>query len=331
MRRFAGLMSLGLCWEFAPTPALAEFVPGRIHLADSAIENCQLPFPNDRDLIWEVDPLTGSSRVFAEVTHPLCGAMYGLTFTPDSSRLRASMFMANAILEIDGDGNVAAGLDAADGLTNPAGSNNIAYDPAGNFYAVVSRYRILRFPVEGGPPQVFADGQDGVNDWGAIDTAPNGDIFYLRPGDAGRVTRFSPEGVPTAFPDTIRTWDLGTLTVDDLGDLYVWGREGVFRYRGGNPGNRELIALSPPEPLIHTSITYSPIDGYLYLAGVGNLWSLDRDSGELRQIGDVGMPDRLGIVGIGSAVHVPEPASVLTLVAAAAVFARSRRSRSDVG
>lgn len=134
------------------SPVRAEFVPGYVYVADSAVPPCFDGGPPDR--IWEVDPATGESRVFATIPEEFCGGLTGLTFTPDGQYLRASAAIAGSILEIDGAGNVGVALDREDGLVFPIGASNLAYDRAGNFW--VGDFfpaRVLRFPSASGPPR----------------------------------------------------------------------------------------------------------------------------------------------------------------------------------
>lgn len=304
------------------TPAVAEFIPGRLYIADPAIENCWGLYPNDRDLIWEVDPATGASRIFAQVVWPSCGVLSGLAFTPDGSRLRASNFLHSQILEFDGDGNYSVALDSRDGVVGPFGSNNLAYDPAGNFFVVTSWPNIMRFPAGGGPGSVFAGPAQGVSGLNAIAAGPGGEIYYLKSGSPNdRIIRFSPKGVPTLFPADIGL--AASITVDDRGDLYVFSGLGVFRYAGGNPQDRTLIA-PPPAVFDNPSMTFSPLDGNIYLGGGGYIYSLDRTTGITELVSIARMPERWSAPGIGMAVFVPEPATYLVFLFAGAVTLRRR-------
>lgn len=309
------------------TPAVAEFIPGRLYIADPAIENCWGLYPNDRDLIWEVDPATGASRIFAQVVWPSCGVLSGLAFTPDGSRLRASNFLHSQILEFDGDGNYSVALDSRDGVVGPFGSNNLAYDPAGNFFVVTSWPNIMRFPAGGGPGSVFADPLDGIRAPSAVAAGPTGDLFYLQPGSVdGRVIRFTPGGEAHPFPDQHATLLAGAMTFDDLGDLYVWFGDGVHRYVDGDPGRREFVASSPTV-YDNPSIVFSPVDGNIYLGGGGYFYSLDRATGTTELVAVVQMTDRFSAPGIGMTVFVPEPNSCLTMMFIAGALLRRRRWR----
>src|SRR5262245_22057296 len=157
MRRFICFASLTLAGVGAPRAA-GEFVPGRVYVSGvSTLCDPQVPM-GPGDAIFEFDPVTRTSRTFAFLPDEYCLGSSGVTFTPDGSRLRVSNDEAGAIFEVDGDGNVEIALP---NVGSSQAGNNIAYDPSGNFY-FVDGLHILRFPAAGGPPEVFADFQDGV-------------------------------------------------------------------------------------------------------------------------------------------------------------------------
>ncbi|MBI5866595.1 MAG: hypothetical protein HZB38_19180 [Planctomycetes bacterium] len=88
--------------SIACEPVRAGFVPGRLYVSGSA-GPCE-EGPNQA--VFEFDPVTRESRMFAQLPEPICGFMTGLAFTPDGSRLRASVWDSSSIVEIDGDGNI---------------------------------------------------------------------------------------------------------------------------------------------------------------------------------------------------------------------------------
>lgn len=146
------------------------------------------------DQIWEVNPQTGESRVFATLPPEICGGFQGLAFTPDGQYLRVGSFWDSQVLQIDGDGNFSVALGPEDGLNPPNGFNNLAYGAAGNFFVgTVLPTRILKFPAEGTPPTVFANRQDGIIGSTSLSFAPTG-ALYATVFDGGLTYRFDPDG-----------------------------------------------------------------------------------------------------------------------------------------
>src|SRR5262245_36429833 len=197
MRRIIYIACLALTSANLPCSD-AEFVPGRLYVS-GGISFCEKGGKLEDDCIYEFDPLTGESRVFATLPEGLCGMLGGVTFTPDYSRLRVSAYSRSSILEIDGDGNVSVALGPQDGIGSPLGGNNLAYAPNGDFY--VSEFtRILRFPASGGPGELFADFFDGVRRFGPLAIAPDGNVYF---GPAGlqerEILRFTPDGEGSVF------------------------------------------------------------------------------------------------------------------------------------
>lgn len=138
-------------------PLRAEFVPGNLYISAVPLEAA-----GPADLVYEFDPATGASREIAVLPDEFAPGLTGLAFTPDYSKLRGSVSWTNSILEFDGNTNVNVALDVNDGIFLPVGSNNVAYDRAGNFYVVNQGARnIMRFPADGGPGAEFADVDGG--------------------------------------------------------------------------------------------------------------------------------------------------------------------------
>ncbi len=172
----AGLIALVLA-----SGVRAEFIPGHVFAAQSAASQCTKQEKLGGDRIWEIDPQTGQATVFVQIPEEMCGFLTGLVFTPDGSRLRASMWLRGEIVEFDSEGNMTIALDVTDGIACPWGFNNLAHDAEGNFYvAHQCPENILRFPADGGPPTVFADAADGVDQVEAIAFAPDGDLYVAR-------------------------------------------------------------------------------------------------------------------------------------------------------
>lgn len=297
----------------------ADFVPGRLYMVENIVEGCN---PLERSLIRELDPTTGNARLFAEIPNGLCGVHYGMTFTPDGQYLRVGEFLRSQVLQIDGDGNVSVALGPADGAFGPFGGNCMTYDPLGNFYLanLGGPAHIRRFSADGSASTVFANGMDGVSDGGALTAATDGSIYYIgqTAGMGGTIIRFDASGA-ASFLDSGLSYDHTTITVDDRGDVYAWLIDGIYRYRGGAPGSRELVASRSLRP--NVVMSFSPVDGLIYLVDEDStrISALDRDSGILHAV-TPGFPQQ-GFLGTGLAIYVPEP-STLALVLAVLTLKR---------
>ena len=102
----------------APT-VRAQFVPGHVFAVQAPGKSCKLPAEFGSDRIWEIDPETGEATLFVQIPPEMCGFLTGLAFTPDGTRLRASSWLRNEILEFDSDGNMTIALDITDGIAWP--------------------------------------------------------------------------------------------------------------------------------------------------------------------------------------------------------------------
>ncbi len=297
-------------------PAQADFIPGRVYISGRTLEPCAWG-PNER--IFEFDPLTGESREFAVLPEQYCTGLTGLTFTPDGAALRASVWLPSTILEFDGNANVGVALGPGDGIRGPLGSNNIAYDADGNFYVVnFGAANILRFPAGGGPPIIFADGSNGISGGGPIALAPNGDLYYALEG-ATELLRFTGPHQGSVF-DTLpnRLWSLAT---DSHANLFVLTSDAVYRYDGGDPNTRELLAPLQITGLV-SSITMSPDESAVYVASLGRVLAVDASNGSVLDLGFINDP-RV-VLGTGIAVYVPEASTLILLLIGLAAGARRR-------
>jgi sugar lactone lactonase YvrE len=266
--------------------ARGQFVAGHVFVSNPDWKNCGSPSFPGGDEIWEIDPQTGEVSLFVELTPEQCGIIWGLAFTPDGSRLRASLYQTHQIVEFDSDANMTVVLDADDGILSPSGSNNLAYDADGNFYVVISAQpggKILRFPAGGGPAIVFAD-DDGIGNRGAIAFASDGDLYYLRRGAECRILRITPDGSVFQFDATCA---MG-LTGDDSGQVYVALLSGeVLRYEAGNPASKELLVPASTE-LRFPTITMSLDQTRVYLASQNNeLFAIDVVDGTVTPVADI--------------------------------------------
>lgn len=296
-------------------------MPGRLYTSATPHPNCFGDNPNDR--IYEFDPATGQSRIFAEFSEDLCGLVSGLSFTPDGTRLRASAFWHNAIVAIDGDANMEVALDADDGIRGPGGSNNLAYDIAGNFFvANFSAPNIMRYPADGGPGTVFADLADGVTASGPIDDAPDGGLYYA-PVGTRRLRHFDAAGngvLLDMLPEGIES-----LSVDSIGNVYVLTSQAIYRYEQGNPSTREVLAVIPFIGAGSTIIV-APGDSFLYASVGAAIYRVGATEGEVAFLGNVQVEDPYNY-GAGLAFYVPEP-STLALIVPAMVLILQRRGYS---
>ncbi len=284
--------------------ARAQFVPGHVFVAEAAGKICMDQAVYGGDRIWEIDPATGETTLFVAIPEELCGFLTGLAFTPDGTRLRASSFMRDEILEFDSEGNMTVALDSTDGIACPWGLNNLAYDEAGNFYVVNQCTRnILRFPVDGGAPTVFID---GVGSPGSIGFAADGDL-YLTTGLNGinLLRRITPEGNAFPFDSFGSIITAEAVTADASGNVYV-GLETaeVFRYDAGDPASKELLTVLPSGG--RYSMTMSPDQTKIYLHRLGGLLTIDVLDGAVTWLG--GYNDGLwGAVGGVAVVPILPP------------------------
>ncbi len=301
------------------SPARAEFVPGYAYVADGAIPPCFDGGPPDR--IWEVNPQTGESRVFATIPPQYCGGLTGLTFTPDGRHLRASAAIAGSVLEVDSDGNVGVALDREDGLVFPIGASNLAYDRAGSFW--VGDFfpaRVLRFPSASGPPETVLDGSNSLVDVAAITSSRSGTMWIAQAERRlPNLFRVSSEGdvTPLHLDGLLPV----SIAVGDAEMLYVHsGNFGVFKVPGGDPDQTTLLA---DDDLPGDSLALSIDGSRVFVAGVNEFVVVDVLSGDVLLRSDIAGSN----AGTGIAVYVPE-AATLMLVPGAFMALRSRHRKS---
>ncbi len=287
---------------FGTAGAPAGFVPGYLYVSDPRTEPCGSVGAR-RDQVWEVNPATGASRLFATVPPEFCGGLIGLAFTPDGSRLRASAFLSSEILEIDGDGGVSVALDGSDGIGGPQGLNNLAYDAAGNFYVGnLFPQRLLKFPAAGGPPETLLDLSDGLTGSLSLAVGPDGSVWageLAGPGD--QVWRFLPDGTVSTFP--LGALGAQSIAVDSSGNVFLHsGVLGIYKIVNGDPSNIvQLTAQAFPQGVM----ALSPAGDELFVCGGASIYQIDPGTGESTLV-----VHGLGInSGLGAAFHVPEPAS----------------------
>ncbi len=251
--------------------ARGQFTPGHVFVADIDEKNCTFPAFAGGDRIWEIDPATGNVTLFVELTAEQCGLFSGLAFTPDGSRLRASLSRGQ-IVELDSEANLSVVLDGADGISQPSA---LTYDADGNLYVLVvggegalSAGLVLRF-AQGGPPEtVFANQQQGIffSRLGDMAFAADGDL-YVADILGNRVLRIAPAGSVFVFDEFVRAH---AVTADRGGHVYVGTDLGeIFRYDAGDPGSKELLVdLRESTPFIFPTMTMSPDDSRIYVETV---------------------------------------------------------------
>ncbi len=167
---------MGLVLPGAAHAGGGGFTPGHVFVSVFEPDACDF---GGREAIVEIDPTTGAASVFADSDDGVC-LLSGLRFTPDRTRLYALNWGhlfdppdLGWVQAFNPDGTSALILDQSDGLTRPSGANALAFDPAGNLYVLnAGNSTILKFPVDGGPGTVVADGGEGIVGRGALDFAP---------------------------------------------------------------------------------------------------------------------------------------------------------------
>lgn len=136
-----------------------RFVPGHVFVSEIRLEGCRF---GEDSAVRVVDPMSGESWVLADQDDGICDPL-GLLFTPEATHLRVANGSSNTIVDIDAKGRLQTVYDHDDGLRGPGLHNGMAFDRAGAFFVSNdSSLRILKFPVEGGGPLVFADVNDGI-------------------------------------------------------------------------------------------------------------------------------------------------------------------------
>ncbi len=288
-----------------------SFAYGHVFVSLQASDPCDFGGP---EAIVEIDPATGTSSVFADSNDGIC-LITGLRFAPHDNQLLA-LNLGHIVPGFDGgwvqafnpDGTSELILDASDGLFGPNGANALAFDESGDLYVVNGENStILRFPADGGPGTVFADWTDGIADRGALDFAPNGDLFYC--GDlAGAIIRITPDGESSVFDDTLLF--PSSLVFDPQGNLFVSasslaGRT-IYRYDDGDADSRRVLATGflggsgIPSPL-----ALSRDGSVVYLAEIfGLVYSIDAEDGTTTVVADLSdLPYRFPL---GITVYAPD-------------------------
>ncbi len=300
---------------FGTLAALAGFVPGYLYVSDTSPAACFDGGPPDQ--IWEVNPETGESRLFATRPPGFCGSFQGLAFTPDGQRLRVGSFLDSQILEIDGDGNFSVALGPEDGLNPPSGFNNLAYDADGNFFVgTVLPDRVLKFPADGSPRTVFANRQDGITGSTSLAFGPTGELYVTV--FSGPTYRFQPDGEGELLTSLAAV----SVVVDANKNAYLWNPHGLYRLPADDPDAPELVVAWPPDiDGFPGSLALSLDQQSLLLTASNLVRRIDLVTAEITTL-----PDIPGYgAGHGSALYVPEPNSALTSTIFAIMLIRVRR------
>jgi hypothetical protein len=231
----------------APLAAGEEFVRGQVYMSIAEGEGCKF---FGQEWIYRYDPVTGETSILTDfddlgdLKDGICN-IDGLRFTPDGKRLLAinrgfqykPYFALGSVLSFDANGGSEVLLDEEDGIRTPWGANGLAFDARGDLYVRDSSVRILRFPVEGGPFTVFADGYDGIFQRGSIDFSPDGDI-YCAGAFADTIVRITPEGEGFTF-DALPGADF--VAFDSHGNLFVLTGQTLYQYVDGDPNQLRTI------------------------------------------------------------------------------------------
>lgn len=266
-------LSAMLCAYLSAKSALAQFVPGHIFVVHPTFNFCETDddgVPIDEETIYEMNPETGESRVFAKMPRELCGGLGSPVVSPDGKKLRVSSSFLGIIWEFDAQANRTVALDSSDGVYGPGGCNGSAYDKEGNFYTSNSPYEILRFPAGGGPPIVIANyWEDGVLYPNSLSVGPDGEVYAIAGTNKDTLYYVSPDGHVLIFdsiPHPSRY--LESVVVNDYGDVYLRQSDfgAIFRYSSGGAESREVFPLQCGVPggiCVHT-LTLSPDRNSIY-------------------------------------------------------------------
>jgi sugar lactone lactonase YvrE len=207
------------------------------------------------------------------------------------------------IQAFNADGTSEVILNQSDGLVRPAGANGLAFDANGNLYVANYNSRILRFPSGGGPAEIFADQQDGLVGPGALDFAPNGELFYGG-GLSEVVIRIMSTGEATVFDDP--PFDPASLAFNPRGTLFVSTFAfQIYRYDNADPGSRRSLATFPYGPPV---LAMSSDRATLYAADYATelIYTVDPDTGATALVADVSAW-RPGFATFGGMVAYPPP------------------------
>ncbi len=296
--------------------ASAAFMPGRVYLPSTFITGFGSTTPAR---IFEVDPVTRMSRVFA--TFPeMGGVARSLAFTPDGQTLRA--YYNGQIMEINGDGQIAGSYTLRTGATCAGTPNAMAFAPNGDFY--VSTGAIRRLRGDQPPIEVVSFGFMGTP---SIAIGPDGSVFAA---DSRQLYRFTPDGQRTVISERALANPVGgpTIAVDRRGLVYArlvdpeLDLNGIYRFDPARPDIRELVVrradLAVGSAL--QSLTYSELDDMLYFEGGGAINQINPLTGEHQFVGSASFG--FSNPGGGIAVYVPEPSSALLLLGLAGLGRR---------
>ncbi len=300
---------------FGTSGALAGFVPGRVYVADAGVPPVFDGGPPDR--IWEVNPDTGETRLFATIPEEYCGGFQSLAFTPDGRFLRGAALATSRILEIDGSGNVNVALDSQDGIRLPQG---VGFDAQQRFHVANSQPpELVRFDADAGPPETVLDTSDGLATGISLAFEATGDVWAAQSvTSAPNLFRINGEGdvQPFHLPGLLP----GSVAAHPTGDIYLQSVSllnfGIFRLPRGDPAGVERINH---DALPFGTISLSATGDELYVAGPSEFARISLASGDV--LGSFPLPG--STPGTGMAVFVPEPGAFYN-VALALLFINVR-------
>ncbi len=307
--RSCGIFLLIVAAGGLPPAAFAAFQPGFFYVSTGQVSGFYSP-PS----IYEVNPATGQSRLFA--SFPTASAVNSLLFTPSGEYLRA--VVGGRVVELNGDGEVVR----ATHTSAAGGANSMAYDAAGNFY--LSRGReIWRYPGDGPAGEVFAGADDGFIDSPVFGVAPSGEVWAIDSFNY-RLFHFSTSGARTIIDEELIGRSRFTLAVDDAGDCYML-EVGLRRYRPGRPvqGDGELVVSLVGAPLDSPSAMFFEMSTNSIIEVGSSIIRAQLDSASVSWIRmDIPFP---AIPTRGVARYVPEPASIWGWLACLGILRRHER------
>ncbi len=308
-----GLLAAGCTAVCAP----AAFQPGHIYVTATYLTGFRAP-----GRIFEINPTTGASRIFAEFEYQ--ESPNSLVFTPDGSRLR--VVRQGSVFELDGDGRMLGpvyGPGVGPYPYFPSGSANaMAYDRAGNFYLGDQARGILRFPADTSPAEWFAD-VPGTGMSGPFAVSPDGKHTWYLDNDLYRLFHINEQGKLTLMDDGFLLPLRSTIAVDDEGNCYITraSRGGIYRYTPDKPSDGAFLSTGIGGGTLD-SMTYNTRDGMIYLAS-GNIVSrIDPLSGFTELVAEFGVFPSMPARGV--AIYVPEPA-YLSMAPLVVLFCRRAR------
>lgn len=286
--------------------ASGEFVAGRVYVLGFPHQPMVPPYAR----IHEFDPASGGWTQFAEFPAENAGIVSSLAFRPDGTGLLASNADHDQIVEIDGSGAARTAYESADGIEFPMGFNGLAFNAAGDLFVAQSPH-ILRIPADGSTPQSFADLPNPAINLASLAFSPAGTL-YVVPAGQDFVYTLDADGAHTLFDTLPLGSQASSVATDPSGNLYVLATNGLYRYEGGDAARRERVGNFQGRYV--AAMIFSPMHDTLFATYGRTLYSIDPQTGESQLLGDAPAEDGYN-GGVGLAVFVPEPTSLVLISA----------------